>query len=185
MLPLATVDDQRVRPHANSYWVIPGKMLAGEYPRELGVTGSRAKLGAIVGAGIRSFVDLTEPHELHGYSELLDEISSIAGVTCHYNRFPIVDGSIPGSVDTTTEILDTIDRSLSNAHPVYVHCWGGIGRTGTIVGCFLIRHGLSGDEALECIASWWSTVEKVWRQPRSPETDIQFDYVRAWGHRTR
>ena len=37
--------------------------------------------------------------------------------------------------------------------PVYVHCWGGIGRTGTVVGCWLVRHGMTGDEALAEFAS--------------------------------
>ena len=31
---------------------------------------------------------------------------------------------------------------------MYLHCWGGVGRTGTVVGCWLVRHGRTGDEAL-------------------------------------
>jgi len=28
---------------------------------------------------------------------------------------------------------------------VYVHCWAGRGRTGTVVGCYLKRHGIAED----------------------------------------
>ena len=46
------------------------------------------------------------------------------------------------------EVLDAIDASLEARLPVYVHCYGGIGRTGTVVGCWLVRHGLTGRAAL-------------------------------------
>jgi protein-tyrosine phosphatase len=39
-------------------------------------------------------------------------------------------------------ILDTIDQALAEDRPVYVYCWGGHGRTGTVVGCYLRRHDL-------------------------------------------
>ena len=41
-----------------------------------------------------------------------------------------------------TRILDDVDAALADGGAVYVHCWGGIGRTGTVVGCWLVRHGL-------------------------------------------
>ncbi|WP_460503463.1 protein-tyrosine phosphatase family protein, partial [Hymenobacter agri] len=62
-----------------------------------------------------------------------------------------------------------------------VHCHGGIGRTGTVVGCYLRQHfGLSADEALARIAEEWQTVEKNYRAPNSPETAEQVAYVRAF-----
>ena len=78
------------------------------------------------------------------------------------------------------KILDTIDEALAEGHTVYVHCWGGIGRTGTVVGCHLVRHGKQGEEALEEIARWWQTIEKRPRHPRSPETEAQVDYILNW-----
>jgi len=39
-----------------------------------------------------------------------------------------------------------------DGHTVYVHCQGGMGRTGTVVGCYLVRHGMGGEDALEEIA---------------------------------
>ena len=76
--------------------------------------------------------------------------------------------------------LDAIDEALDAGRNVYVHCWGGIGRTGTVVGCWLVRHGMTGDEALAEIAERWRGMEKRYRHPRSPQTAQQRAYVRNW-----
>jgi protein-tyrosine phosphatase len=64
-------------------------------------------------------------------------------------------------------------------HNVYVHCIGGIGRTGITVACYLIRHGMAGQQALvelqvlrQNVASWYR---------RSPESDLQIEFVEKWG----
>ena len=45
-------------------------------------------------------------------------------------------------------VLDMLDTALQAGQAVYLHCWAGIGRTGTVVGCYLVRHGLTGEQAL-------------------------------------
>jgi hypothetical protein len=69
---------------------------------------------------------------------------------------------------------------LQAGRKIYLHCWGGIGRTGTTVGCYLVRQGKSGAEALEQLAAWWRNVPKSRYFPRSPETDAQMDFVLHW-----
>ena len=49
----------------------------------------------------------------------------------------------PG-VGVMKRILDDVDEAIAGGGLTYVHCWGGIGRTGTVVGCWLVRHGLEG-----------------------------------------
>ena len=51
-------------------------------------------------------------------------------------------------------ILDAIDAAVSQGRRVYVHCRAGIGRTGTVVGCYLVRHGMSGPQAIAQISLW-------------------------------
>ena len=129
------------QPIKNCYWVAPGNLLAGEYPGHRDELSARAKVDGLVGAGITAFIDLTETSEgLLPYSGMLDSAS--------YQRFPIRDCSIPDSTNVTVAILDTIDQHIQGGGIVYLHCLGGVGRTGVIVGCWLSRHGFKGEAAI-------------------------------------
>lgn len=53
--------------------------------------------------------------------------------------FPIVDGSIPKSLEETLTLVNTICERLEKAKNVIVNCMGGLGRTGTIAACVFLR----------------------------------------------
>ena len=159
------------RPIENCYWVVPGRLLAGEYPRTLVEETSKDRLKRLEGAGIGAFIDLTEAHELIPYAGLLEKAS--------HQRFPIRDVSVPVLRELTLAILDSIDAHLANGTGVYVHCWGGIGRTGVIIGCWLARHGQGGQAALERLRQLWLQCPKSARR-RSPETPAQERYITDW-----
>jgi len=76
------------------------------------------------------------------------------------------------------EMPRTIDAALAEGNVVYVHCYGGIGRTGTVVGCYLVRHGLSGREALVEIVRLRRDTPDGFK--RSPENDWQEQMVLDW-----
>ena len=78
------------------------------------------------------------------------------------------------------EILDTIEESLRAGRKIYLHCWGGIGRTGTTVGCYLVRQGKTADEALEQLVYMVAGVPKSQVHPHSPETREQVNFIRSW-----
>jgi protein-tyrosine phosphatase len=160
--------------------LLDGRLIAGEYPGDRDDTSARAKLGALLDAGVTTFIDLTEPHELAPYDALVAEVARVRGREVKHHRVPIRDVSVPKSAVVMREILDLIDAALDDGGVVYVHCWGGVGRTGTVVGCHLVRSGMTGDEALARVAELFKHTEKYPRRGRSPETDEQEAYVRAW-----
>ena len=169
------------RPLANTYWVVPGRFLAGEYP---GATYRRAateKVRTLLLAGIDHFIDLTQRRDrLAPYAEIAAQEAGHLGMEVVHEHHPIVDLGVPRRPEELAGILDAIDVALAGGRNVYVHCWGGIGRTGTVVGCWLVRHGRTGDEALAQIAEWWQDVEKSYIHPLSPQTHEQRRYVRRW-----
>ena len=178
--------DSTDRPLPNSYWVDPGRFAAGEYPGAKSPDEAAARLRTLLQAGIDHFVDLTEPADrLEPYAAIALEEARRLGANIAHERHPITDLSVPRSPDEMTAILDAIDGALGAGRTVYLHCWGGVGRTGTVVGCWLVRHGRTGDEALGQIAEWWQDMEKAYRQPRSPETPEQHAYVREWTEPSR
>ena len=172
--------DSPERPLPNTYWVVPGRFAAGEYPGDKHRNEAAARLRTLLTAGIDHFIDLTEPHELVPYADIVEDEAAGPGIDVAYEQHPIIDLSVPGSAEETAEILDAIDDALNEGSTVYLHCWGGVGRTGTVVGCWLVRHGRTGEETLKQLAEWWQDVEKVYRKPQSPETGEQLRYVREW-----
>jgi len=170
------------RPLPNSYWATP-LLLACEYPGAQQAAEAAPRLDALLGAGIRDFYDLTEAGELEPYEAQLRERATrlaIPAESIRFRRFPIRDVSVP-SAKRLAEVLAALDESAAAGRRAAVHCWGGVGRTGTVVGCHLMqRHGLSADEALGRIAEEWKGVAKSSRIPRSPETEEQANFVRAF-----
>ena len=172
-------------PFPHSYWVIPGLFLAGEYPGAKNQEEARQKLENLYRAGIRHIINLMEPdetdhsgHPFHSYEGVLKEIARQQGSNISCSRYPIKDLHTPAP-DHMVDILHVIDTSLDRRKPVYVHCWGGIGRTGTVVSCFLIRHGLAARQnVLEAIANFRKNDPKAYRT--SPETSAQAEFIRNW-----
>jgi len=164
--------DASIRPIKQCYWVVPGKLLAGEYPIDKDEATSQEKINALLDIGISVFVDLTEEHEgLRSYTSLI-------GKAIH-RRFAIRDVAIPDSPETTIQILDTIDRYIHQGEMVYVHCWGGVGRTGVIIGCWLARHDHGGEAALIRLRKLWTQCPKS-ATHESPETRDQERYIQSW-----
>lgn len=167
------------RPFANVYWVIPGRFAVGEYPGAKGFHEAAPKLRTLLRAGIDHFIDLTEPGELAPYDGVLADEARALGASATHERHSIRDVSVPRAPAEMAAILDAIDHALAEGRNVYVHCWGGVGRTGTVVGCWLVRQGWTSDEALTQVSKWWQSMEKADRR-RSPETREQRTYVREW-----
>jgi hypothetical protein len=169
-----------MKPISQSYWVVPGEILAGEYPVSAYSTErARQRIAAFLQHGFDTFIDLTSPGDSPPYEELLQQEAAEFGLQVRYLRFPIPDYSLP-TPEQMLAILDQLDQARNEGRKAYLHCHGGIGRTGTVVGCYLVRHGLGGQATLDQLAEWWRGVPKSAQHPNSPETREQEDFIRNW-----
>ena len=161
------------RPLPNSYWVIPGRLLAGEYPIGMDYTDARARLARLRETGINYFIDLTEKGEMPEYRHLLP-------VYTRYQNSPIADTSVPASVTQVLELLSDIRLAVEAKRCIYVHCRAGIGRTGLVIGCYLADTGGDGKAVLKELNQLWQQSERAQSWPTIPQTPEQADYIRRW-----
>lgn len=165
------------RPLPNTYWALPGRLLAGEHPSGMTAEATRQRVRTLLAAGIECFLDLTHPSEIEPYDQALP-------FQIEYLRKPIRDHGLPEKREHMMEILDCLHDALRSGRPVYVHCRAGIGRTGMVVGCLFVELGLSGERALDELATLWQQSERSKLWPSVPETAAQTDYVRNWAPRS-
>ena len=166
-------------PIPDSYWVVPGKLLAGEYPGAPTEPEACRKLAILLDAGVRQFVDLTEAgeYDLRPYWPTVQQLAAERGLEVAHERMSIPDMTAPTPAHMRA-VLDKIAAAIGQERPVYVHCFGGIGRTGTVVGCFLVEQGCDGREALAEIEQRRRGTPDSYR--RSPETTAQREMVLTW-----
>lgn len=162
-----------------------GKFLAGPYPGNADPALAEAKLAALLRAGCRCFISLVMADErgrggvpFTPYTPQLQRLAEAASGEIELLRFPVPDLTAP-SLPQMRAILDQISQSIERDRPVYLHCRGGVGRTGTVVGCWLIEQGMTGDEAIAEIARLRAAAG-LSAIPRSPETAPQIEFVRKW-----
>jgi len=160
-------------PLPHTYWVIPGQLLAGEYPGGQNQADTQQRLDCLAMAGMNFYLDLTEPEERRPYRPLLPK-------TAKYFRSPIHDMDVPNSVEQMQSIQTRLGAALALGHGVYVHCLAGIGRTGTVMGCFLVEQGLSGAAALKQLNKLWRQSARAKTWPKVPQTSQQAEYIQSW-----
>lgn len=136
---------------------------AGSYP------GTPEAVAALERNGTTVFVDLTHPSDpLPDYGSWLHEARRLG--------HPIPDMGTP-TAGHVMRILDDIDEARAEGGAAYVHCWGGVGRTGTVIGCWLMRHGLDEGDPIARIAELRAGLAG---DRRSPETSEQTELVLGW-----
>lgn len=160
-------------PLANSYWVIPGRLLGGEYPIGGDYKDARARLAQLRDAGVNYFIDLTEKGEMPEYRHLLP-------VYTQYQNSPIADTTVPASDSQVSALLADIEAALKTKRCIYLHCRAGIGRTGLVSGCYLANASGDGKAALKELNELWQQSARSKSWPTIPQTDEQADYIRRW-----
>ncbi len=165
-----------------TYWVLPGEFLAGPKPSSKNHGLMDENLKCLLDQGVTAFFNLMTPDETNGvggsefpYKDRLIELSDSRNLEVEIFGFPIKDFSVPTMAEMKN-LLESIEFQLDIGKSIFVHCWGGLGRTGTVVGCFLKSRGIAGSEdVFEKIAGLRGNCSNA-NKP-SPENDLQKNFV--------
>jgi ADP-ribosylglycohydrolase len=160
-------------------WRVDDDLLAGEFPAAKDDPArSDEKLHVLIDAGIRTFIDLTDADttddHLEAYGPRLAKAAEARRLDLRRINLPIPDR---GVIDDQgyDQILATIDEHRARGG-VYVHCWGGVGRTGTVIGCVLAAAGHDHASIRSRLTELRTGTRKAHR--RCPESRTQLEVIR-------
>lgn len=155
-----------------NYFRVEQSVFAGEYPFAVDTELALKKIEILKQLKISYIIDLTEEGELLTYSNNI--------VNIIHKRFPISDRSVPKTTENMHTILECIHEAKKNGERIYIHCWGGVGRTGTVIGCWFLFNGLNFEESMRRLRVLWKTCPKSKLRTNIPEYDYQIDFIKRY-----
>jgi atypical dual specificity phosphatase len=139
----------------NGDWLLPDVLLGCAYPR------TDAALEALQASGIRLLVNLHErPHS----SDRL----AVFGLTSLHIPIPDFSTPTPAQIE---QAIGAIDAARARDERVAVHCGAGLGRTGTVLACYLVSQGQTAHTAIQRVREL---------RPGSIETGEQAEAIRQF-----
>jgi atypical dual specificity phosphatase len=124
----------------NFNWLFENKLAAMAYPE------SEDAFTVLFQLGIRALLNLSEvtyPFEAPNIIGMLNR------------HIPVADYGAP-TLQQVQEAVAMISSCLDRDMPVVVHCLAGLGRTGTILACYLVKTGMSANDSIITIREWRS-----------------------------
>ena len=135
-------------------WVIKNKLAGSALPQSIGA------VQWLTEQGIKSIVTIREEPLADNWIKDMNYLHIMSN-----------DMGVP-EFDDLTHAVDFIHRRITNNEPVLVHCLAGIGRTGTILACYLVKYKkMSGSEAMQKIRE-----ERPGSIQSYPQEEIIFQY---------
>ena len=141
----------------NFSWLLENKLAGSAIPTSID------EVQWAIDQGIKSIVTVRE--------EPLEEswIKEVNYLHTHSN-----DMGVPEFGDLVSAV-DFIHRRITNNEPVMVHCLAGMGRTGTILACYLVKHQkMSADEAIQKVRE-----ERPGSIQSFPQEEIIFQFAKS------
>lgn len=120
----------------NFSYVVDGVLAGCAHPARTGNTA--AALRELYGRGIRSIVSLDEEGLPKGL---------VAEQGMKHLHLPIDDFS-PPTLDQASRFVDFVRAERQQGRPVAAHCAAGIGRTGTMLSCYMVSQGMDAGAAI-------------------------------------
>ncbi len=136
-------------------------------------------LGLIAAWKPHAVVSLMEEHELAGAGAPVHVLAEeLARHKVEWLHLPIVDMMAPDHRFETAwvEVWPRLDQTLQSSGRVFIHCYAGLGRTGTVAGLILMQYGLSAQEAMRQVRE---------ARPGSIQSFEQEQYLSVFGRRDR
>jgi len=147
--------------HLNFSWLIQGSVAGHSAPL------SEADLRYLKQRGIKSLVCMVEFHRVRITGA---QIAASGFIYC-YEAVPDLTSPTKGQLD---KLVAFIKKSVAENRPVGVSCGAGLGRTGTVLACYLVSLGYNSIEAIN---------EVRVRRPGSIETKTQEEAVKMYAAR--
>jgi atypical dual specificity phosphatase len=138
-------------------WIIENK-LAGS-----GIPTSINEVQWVIEQGVKSIVTVKE--------EPLDDdwVKDVNYLHVYSN-----DMSVP-EFDDLVSSIDFIHRRITNNEPVMVHCLAGLGRTGTLLACYLVKYQkMAADDAIQKVRA-----ERPGSIQSYPQEEIIFQFEKS------
>ena len=149
----------------------PGRLAITSRPR--GADWLEEEIHSWRQAGIEAVVSLLTPSEVAEF-DLNNQEKLCQANGIEFMSFPIVDRSVPSSLDAFGELLTAITGQLTHGKNVVIHCRQGIGRAGLVAISVLILAGLKQVAATQRVS--------LARGTAAPETPEQRRWIQEFAN---